>query len=69
MWNKDLKNWPKEWGKVLFDKFEYFETKYPCISFKTGRGLRKHSSTNEIKIPEIPYWGKASDLRRKYEDN
>jgi hypothetical protein len=68
IWNTSFKNWPKEIGKLLFTKYEYFETKYPCISFKTGRGMRKHSKTNEVKVLELPYWGKASVLRRKYED-
>ncbi len=68
-WDSNMKNFPKEVGKRLFDRFEYFETEYGCISFKTGQGLRKHSTTNEIKLDELPYWGKISDVRRQFEAN
>lgn len=66
MWNTELKNFPKEWGKFLFEEFETFETKYGCISFKTGRGMRKHSPTGTTEVYELPYWGKISDLKKKY---
>lgn len=40
----------------------------PCISFKTGNGLR--STTNTVKeIPHeriLPYWGHIKDIRRTY---
>ena len=64
-WNKELKNWPKEWGKKFFDSWETFETEYPCISLKTGLGMRIHSAMGSTEIPELPYWGSAKDLRIK----
>lgn len=69
MWSTEYKNFPKEIHKKLFNKFEYFETEYPCISFKTGGGMRKHSSSDEIPVYELPYWGKISDVRRTLEAN
>ena len=68
-WNTEMKNFPKEIGKKLFDHFEYFETKNPCISFKTGKGMRKHSPTNEIPVYDLPYWGNIKELRRRFENN
>lgn len=69
MWSTEYKNFPKEIHKKLFNKYEYFETKNPCISFKTGNGLRRHSNTNEIPVYELPYWGSIKDLRGLYEIN
>jgi len=67
MWD-NIKNWPKEWGKLLFEEFEYFETKYPCISFKTGMGMRKHSPSGDTPVRKLPYWGDIKLLRRQYEN-
>ena len=66
MWDTTKKNFPKEIKKKFFDKFEYFSTKNPCISFKTGKGMRKFSHSERIDIPELPYFGKASDLVNQY---
>ncbi len=68
IWNVDMKNFPKEINKKLFEEFALFETEYPCISFKTGRGMRKHSSSDEVPVYDLPYWGSAKELRKKYED-
>ena len=65
-WSTEYKNFPKEIHKKLFDKFEYFETQYPCISFKTGQGMRKHSPSDEIPVYELPYWGSIKTLKEKY---
>ena len=69
MWNTEYKNFPKEIGKKLFNEFETFETIYPCVSFKTGLGMRKHSNTDEVPVYELPYWGSVGELRKKYEAN
>ncbi len=66
MWSTEMKNFPKEIGKKYFDHYEYFQTAYPCISFKTGKGMRKHSSSDEIPVYELPYWGPIKELKRKY---
>lgn len=68
-WSTEYKNFPKEIHRNLFNSFEYFETQYGCISFKTGKGMRKHSHSDEIPAYELPYWGNIADLRRKYEVN
>ena len=69
LWSMEYKNFPKEIGKKLFEEFETFETIYPCISFKTGHGMRRHSNTDEVPAYELPYWGSIKELRKKYEAN
>jgi hypothetical protein len=64
-WSLEYKNFPKEIHKSLFDSFEYFRTKFPCISFKTGKGMRKHSNSDEVPIYNLPHWGDIKSLRRK----
>lgn len=65
-WSVDYKNFPKEIHKSLFDEFKTFETKFPCISFKTGRGMRKHSNSDEIPVYTLPGWGSTEELRKEY---
>lgn len=67
-WDTTMKNFPKEINKVLFEQFEYFETKNPCLSFKTGKGMRKHSATGETKVYDLPLWGSIKELRKYYEN-
>jgi hypothetical protein len=66
-WDSEMKNFPKETGQKLFNKFNTFETEFACISFKTGKGMRKHSTTDEIPVYKLPYWGSIKELRKKYE--
>lgn len=66
-WNPDMKNFPKEIGKLLFEEFGFFNTEYPCISFKTGKGMRKHSPTGSTEVYELPYWGSIKNLKKLYE--
>lgn len=66
MWSMEFKNFPKEIGKSLFEEFEYFETKDPCISFKTGKGMRKHSNSDEVPVYDLPYWGNVKLLKEKF---
>ena len=68
-WSTEYKNFPKEIHKLYFDKYEYFETEYACISFKTGKGMRKHSPSSEVPVYELPYWGSIKELRKKYAVN
>jgi hypothetical protein len=65
-WSVEMKNFPKEIGKKFFDHYEYYQTQYPCISFKTGRGMRKHSPSDEVPVYDLPYWGSIEELRGKY---
>ena len=66
MWSTKFKNFPKEIGRALFDEFEYFKTEYPCISFKTGKGMRKHSNSDEIPTYELAGWGSTEELIRQF---
>ena len=40
----------------------------PCISFKTGNGMRQSTPTqnNIPPVRNLPYWGDINDLRNKY---
>jgi hypothetical protein len=66
MWNLEMFSFPKEIGLKFLDSYEYFETDYACISFKTGQGMRLHTVTKDEPIYELPYWGTLEDLRKKY---
>ena len=37
----------------------------PVISVKTGNGMRVHTEPSGDPVPELPYWGKAEDLRKE----
>ena len=65
-WSKEEKNFPKERGKKLFNSYETFETEFPCISFKTGKGMRQHTNTLEEEFKELPYWGTVEAFKEKY---
>lgn len=65
-WSVDMKNFPKEIKKKLFHKFETFETEYPCLSFKTGKGMRHYSVTDRKPRTELPYWGDCKELIEKF---
>lgn len=39
----------------------------PCISFKTGNGLKGVTNVNKNREKELSYWGSIRDLRKKYE--
>lgn len=66
-WNTEMKNFPKEIGRKFMQEFEYFESENPCVSFKTGRGMRLHTLTDNTELQEIPFWGRADNLRKEYE--
>ena len=63
-WSTEYKNFPKEIRKLYFDKYEYFQTDFSCVSFKTGKGMRKHSPSTEVPVYELPYWGNIKDLKK-----
>lgn len=68
-WNTKEFSFPKErWHRNtgVFDTYEFFETPNGCISFKTGLGMRRYSASYRIPIYELPYWGKAENIRKKY---
>lgn len=46
--------------------FEIFNGEIACVTFKTGDSLHKFTAVEREKSkPELPYWGKASDLRKE----
>ena len=67
-WDANDKNFPKgrRIQEDIVDKQEYFTTENPCISFKTGKGMRHYSNSERIPIYEIPYWGNSKKLRKKF---
>jgi len=64
-WNTEMKNFPKEIGKKLFNEFDHF-TSDPCISFKTGNGMRHYSHSERVPIYNLPYWDNSKALRKHY---
>ena len=65
-WCPEMKNFPKEIKKKLFNEFEYFETEYPNLSFKTGKGMRHYTVSDRMPRHELPYWGKSKDVIERF---
>jgi len=69
-WSIEEKNFPKERTRrsdiFMPDQKSYFETENPCLSFKTGNGMRFNSPSYNVRFYELPYWGKATELIKKY---
>lgn len=68
-WNTEMKNFPKEIGQPFLEGWDTFRTKYGCFQIKTGDAMRKQTRHGKKPFKEIPYWGKAKDIRKKYEYN
>lgn len=48
--------------------YKTFNSRFPCVSFKTSKGVRKSTTTikgNQVK--KLPIWGNIKDLKKKYE--
>lgn len=65
-WNIEMFNFPKDYGVKFLEANEYFRTKKPCLSFKTGLGMRLHTVTKNEELQSIPLWGEANELRKKF---
>ena len=69
-WSVDEKNFPKERkkGEDVFEKkvLAKFETKNPCISIKSGKGMRHYSNSERVPIHVLPYWGDGKEFRKTY---
>lgn len=69
-WSPDEKNFPKERkkGNDIFsdNQIERFETINPCISIKSGKGMRHYSHSERVPIYELPYWGDSKEFRKTY---
>lgn len=64
-WSTEMKNFPKEINKKLFDSYETFTTKNPCISIKAN-GMRKYSHSERVPIYELSYWGDSKKFRKEF---
>lgn len=69
-WSVEEKNFPKERdrGEDIFTsgQIERFETGYPCISIKSGKGMRHYSHSERVPIYDLPYWGDSRQFRKTY---
>ena len=69
-WSVQEKSFPKErLGKAdIFERkqIEHYTTENPCLSFKSGQGMRNYSHSDRTPIHDLPYWGTARELRKKY---
>jgi len=51
--------------------FDFFEGATPCVTFKTGEGMRARTNVfnkgfSDNRKMSLPYWGNVDDLRAKY---
>jgi len=46
-------------------RWKLFDIDRPVVSVKTEQGMSKHTKIIEPPVDEIPYWGKADDLRKE----
>ncbi len=65
-WDVGKKNFPKEKGLKFFDGYERFTTELPCVSIKSGNGMRNYSHSERIPVHDLPYWGSGKELRAYY---
>lgn len=69
-WSPEEKNFPKERTKRsdIFwpDQKMSFETANPCLSFKTGKGMRFRSPSYSTRFNNLPFWGSTDKLIQKY---
>ena len=65
-WQYELES--RSEAKYIFKRCntEPFHNDSPIVTFKTGNSLHFASPTSKIDKYEIPYWGSAKELRRKY---
>jgi hypothetical protein len=69
-WSTAEKNFPLERHKRI-DIFHpgeivYYKTVNPVVQFKTGHSMRRHTSSSNQEIYDLPYWGNGKDLRKEY---
>lgn len=69
-WSTEIQdnNFPKGRHKQqdIPDRQEFYSSLNPCISFKTGNGMRYASSSVRIPVYRLPYWGSTRRLKRKF---
>lgn len=57
---------PRQRKLVCLPPGETHVGKIPCISFKTGDGMRKWTNVEKVKSSKLPYWGSVDEVRKKY---
>lgn len=69
-WSEEEKSFPKERGKgediFNINQIERYETANPCISIKSGKGMRHYSHSDRTPVYDLPYWGNGKEFRNKY---
>lgn len=69
-WTTGEKSFPKErrgqYDIIKKNEIKYFSHSNPIISFKTGKGMRHLSNGQGEDVCNLPYWGTADFIRRKY---
>jgi hypothetical protein len=56
------------WYYALKDApWSFFHTDIPIVNIKTGNGLHLGTRVNylEKQVEELPYWGRADELRKE----
>lgn len=67
-WCENELNFPKErtGHPDVSDVDVFYTTIKPCISFKTGKGMRHYSKSERIPIYDLPYWGSGKELKQRF---
>lgn len=67
-WSVEEKSFPKERHRHrdIFNEILFFKSTNPCVSFKTGQGMRWSTRTSANPIDKIPYWGLPKDIQKQY---
>lgn len=66
-WNTKMKNFPKEIDEPFLEEWDEFSTEHACFGIKTGEGMRRHTASGSTKFYELPYWGTAKEVRKKFD--
>lgn len=60
--------WPNDRQRRNMHLMPYrpFNSRFPCVSFKTGKGVRKTTTANKGKETNLRCWGDINKLKEKY---
>lgn len=67
---KDRPYWSEDGDTFKLDMFTRYDWKTchidnPILNFKTGKGMRRHTDVTGQPVAELPYWGRATDIRKE----
>ena len=67
-WSVTEKNFPKErlHQEDVFDEIQYWTSENPVFQIKTHKGMRYYTHSDRTPIPELPYWGSGTKVRKYY---